>query len=765
MASINSLMSSTSSTSSIYGNSNIISGLASGMDTEAMIENAVSGIKNKIAGFNQDMTVFEWEQNAYRDLIGKMTDFSTKYMSFSSNTNLLSSAFFDSATKITVPDKYSDLISATGKPNSAVQIVSAKLATAATKTCSLGGGSGDTTAIVSNALNLEAPVKTSNVSGSLTLACGTSSVELKFDDTVYNTMDDFVAAINQQITDAGLTNVVKAEKAGDGFKFTNTDGKAVKITAASGSLKNTLGIETGDADIAGKTYTGTLVDEAGTTVLGNMIGKEFSFTVDGVTKTITLTEDDAKKIDDKKTSENPQKAQLEELATVLKDKISDAFGEGKVSVSATDDDKLSFAIQSDKASTMKITGAEELGIGSTATNYTNMTKKLSELGLDIPTQKNDKGEDEYKFTLNNETITFGKDATLSDVVKAINANEKMGVTVSFSELTNQFQFTSKETGEGAKIETGTGENNLAVKLFGEINKQGTDAKVKVKVNGETGARELHPSDNTFELDGMTISLKGDIDGSEPVTFTAGADTDKIVNAIKSFVEDYNNMANAIKDAYTTKPLTASSGGRYKPLTEEDMKDMSDEAVKRYEEKAKTGLLFADSNLSSLYSELRYAISDRDDNGDRHLDLEAIGIKTAYSNGKTTLVLDEEKLRTAVETDMEKVKDAFTREPDPTDEKDPGGLMVRLQTTVDKYARTTGATKGVLIELAGSEKSPASISNNVYKGKMDRLQEQIDRWQNKLVDKVDYYTRQFTALEKLISQMNSQSSSLAGMMGY
>ncbi len=743
MASINSLMSSTSSTSSIYGNSNIISGLASGMDTESMIENAVSGIKNKIAGFNQDMTVFEWEQTAYRDLIGKMADFSTKYMSYSSTTNLFSASFFDSASKITVPDQYSNLISATGKPNSAVQILSATLAKAATATCSLKGSN---SGIASNELKLSENVKTSNVSGSLTLASGTASVELNFDDTIYNSMDDFVAAINRQITEAGVTNV-KAEKVGDGFQFKSTEGRVVKITAAAGKLKDTFGIETGDTNVAEKTYKGKLVDEAGTTVLGNMIGKAFTFTLDGVSKTIQLNEEDKGKI-----------TSVEALANVLNNKIADAFGEGKVSVSATNNNELSFAIQGDKASTLKITGAEELGIGSTATNYTNMTKKLSELGLSIP-----EGESEYKFTLNNETITFGKDATLSDVVKAINANEKMGVTVSFSELTNQFQFTSKETGAGGKIETGTAENNLAVKLFGTITKQGADAEVKVKVNDTE--KTLHPSDNTFELDGMTINLKGDIDGSEPVTFTAGADTDKIVNAIKSFVEDYNNMANAIKDAYTTKPLTNSSGKRYKPLTEEDTKDMSDEAVKRHEEKAKTGLLFADSNLSSLYSELRYAISDRDDNGDRHLDLEAIGIKTAYSNGKTTLVLDEEKLRTAVETDMEKVKDAFTREPDPTDEKDPGGLMVRLQTTVDKYARTTGATKGILIELAGSEKSPASISNNVYKGKMDRLQEQIDRWQNKLVDKVDYYTRQFTALEKLISQMNSQSSSLAGMMGY
>ena len=45
MASITSLSNSNYNTSSIYGNRNVLSGLASGMDTEQMIENAVSGIK------------------------------------------------------------------------------------------------------------------------------------------------------------------------------------------------------------------------------------------------------------------------------------------------------------------------------------------------------------------------------------------------------------------------------------------------------------------------------------------------------------------------------------------------------------------------------------------------------------------------------------------------------------------------------------------------------------------------------------------------
>ena len=40
---------SSSNTSSIYGNRNVFTGLATGMDTESMIENAVSGYQTKIS--------------------------------------------------------------------------------------------------------------------------------------------------------------------------------------------------------------------------------------------------------------------------------------------------------------------------------------------------------------------------------------------------------------------------------------------------------------------------------------------------------------------------------------------------------------------------------------------------------------------------------------------------------------------------------------------------------------------------------------------
>ena len=70
MASITSMVNGSSgSLSSIYGNRNVLSGLASGMDTETMIENAVSGIKLKIQNLVKKRTKVEWQQEAYRSII------------------------------------------------------------------------------------------------------------------------------------------------------------------------------------------------------------------------------------------------------------------------------------------------------------------------------------------------------------------------------------------------------------------------------------------------------------------------------------------------------------------------------------------------------------------------------------------------------------------------------------------------------------------------------------------------------------------------
>ena len=118
-------------------------------------------------------------------------------------------------------------------------------------------------------------------------------------------------------------------------------------------------------------------------------------------------------------------------------------------------------------------------------------------------------------------------------------------------------------------------------------------------------------------------------------------------------------------------------------------------------------------------------------------------------------LDEKKLREVLESDPDSVMEAFTAE---------NGVMQSLKTQLDRYGSTMGAEKGILVEQAGSALSSASLLNNTWQKQIDNIASEIESWQSKLSNRVDYYTSMFTRLEMLVNQMNSQSGALAGMMG-
>ena len=193
------------------------------------------------------------------------------------------------------------------------------------------------------------------------------------------------------------------------------------------------------------------------------------------------------------------------------------------------------------------------------------------------------------------------------------------------------------------------------------------------------------------------------------------------------------------------------------MTEEDKKDMSESAIKAYEEKAKQGLLFGSSDLSNLYRQLTNTIqmSGADANS-----LSKIGIKTSYSDGLTTLELDENVLTDALKNNPDSVRDAFSR----SVSNGSDGLMYNLKSVLDTYANTSTGSMGLLIQQAGSSYAPNSVNSNNLQKEYDNFTAQIEKWQDKMSDKVDYYTRQFTALEQLIAQMNNQSSMLSGLQG-
>ena len=374
----------------------------------------------------------------------------------------------------------------------------------------------------------------------------------------------------------------------------------------------------------------------------------------------------------------------------------------------------------------------------------------------------------------NDTVIgqYSKNTEMNTIINAINANTEAGVRVEYSQTSGQFVFTAKDTGSAGRVDIEAGGLGAAIfgatldadgkrlDTLGDDYSDGKDALLNVTINGQD--MDLVRSSNTVDLDGMSVTLNGTFEAandSEKVTFTSTTDADKIVDAVKKMVEDFNTIIKEVKSAYSDMPLQQSDGSRYEPLTDDEMADMSESAIENYEEKAKTGLLFMDSDLSSLYNQLRNAISPGGADGST---LRSMGISTSYSDGLTTLTFDEQAFREALESDPDKVQEAFTKS------KENGaatnGLMTSIQTVLDRYASTTGDPKGILIEKAGSKYAPTAALDNTLLNQMQDVEDEISKWQDKMSNKVDYYTNKFTQLELLINQMNSQSSALSGLMG-
>ena len=859
MASISSLMGSSSS-GSIYGsrNSNIISGLASGLDTESMIEGMLESYKQKITGLQQNRQSLLWQQEAYQSISDKLVEFSRKYMSYTSSTNLLSSSFFNNAVLTTTGGKFADMVSATGKTSSNVTIDAvAQLATSSRYTHSASGlgqatvgTDGKLTVTGDGTFDVNGKMNVSELEGSLSLKYGNKEITINFDELEFFdkkgdgsgtiTADDLKSAIEKKLEDQKITlssgdqkaasELIKVEVGSNGeitFSDKTSAGNTVEISGATGKLKDSLGL-TGDK--LGSSFTfkeGTYTTQVSTAEY--LSDKSITVTLNGVKKTISL----ADIVKDGNGYINSNDTFKDNLQSAL-DK---AFGGEKVTV-GVDGGKLSFAVSQGSTLAVSSSVGKALGFEDSMTTYVNTSQTLGQLGtfnkdtgeltiggmkvqgtlmekvpkdqwikqddgtyIDSQGNKLDAegyrlskdGERLYEFSLTvngKEVGKFTQDTALETVMNAINSDTEAGVNVSYSNLTNQFVFTAKESGEGGQIEMGDG---LAQALFGKVDIKdettytaGQDAIFKATVNGST--MYLSRSSNTFDMDGMSVTLKGtfnntdrgtdadpikssDLTGmtsaneskmfekGESVTFTSKSDTDTIVDAIKQMVEDYNKIVTEVKGAYSDMPLQQTNGSKYEPLTEEQKADMSESEIEAYEEKAKTGLLFGDNDLSSLYNALRSAVTPGGSDGSL---LRSIGIKTSYSEGLTTIELDESALREALETNPDQVKDIFTKSKDNGASSD--GLMTSIQKVTNRYAATTGATKGILIEKAGSKYSPTAALDNTLLDQMNEIDDQIETWQNKMSDKVDYYTNKFTQLEMLIQQMNSQSSTLSGLMG-
>ena len=816
MASVTSLMNSTSSTSSLYGNRNVISGLASGMDTESMIENSVSGYKSKISSLQQKMTQMQWKQDAYRSLITQMNNLLNKYTSYTSSTNLFSANFFSKAINTVANGANAAKVSASGKSSSNVSIDAIKqLAEAASYTVGtshLVSNGSDTSKIEWNT-----NVDTSKVAGSLTIEYGGgdkksgSVINLNFgEDEVFNSAQEMADAINAKLKEKKATsssstssadNYLEAYVDGTGrVAIKDLKGNNFRITGVSGEGMQKIFEETERGSIAASTKPVTKADLVDSVKREDYLKNQTIYVnLDGKTKSIKL-EDIFNSDTYKNAAKGTEQQKSEAFAAALNERLDSEFN-GKVKVEANADGSLKFTGPENNGSTLMVKGSNDavnnalgLGEGGYSTNLQTgwtlkkvLGDKAAGLFTEAATDKDgnfidkdgkvvdsaDKAAKVATIEINGTKLQFGEDDTIQTVMDKINGSDA-GVELKYSSMTGNFAFTSKETGADSKIDIG---GTLGTALFGRVDSSGiTDDKAEVNpdikgtytkgkdaefvatVNGER--LELTRSSNTVDLDGLSVTLKGTFDeGGEKITFTTNSDSDKIVDTVKAFVEDYNKLVTELHNAYSTMPLQDSRGNNYLPMTEDEMSKNSESYIKSYEEKAKTGLLFGDSDLSNLYTRLTQSVQG---SGEIGAALRSIGLSVEYSAGLSTLSLDEDKLRSALDSDPDKVKNAFTAST--STGASSNGIMAGLKSTLEQYGKTSIGSPGILVKKAGTTLSSYSLTNNEIQDQMDNLQKQIDKWQDKMGDRIDFYTKQFTQLEMLMNQMNSQSSALSGMMG-
>jgi len=806
MASVYNNVTSNSLSSSVRG----YGGLASGLDRDSLIEGMTAATRAKIAKQQKSKQTLLWKQDAYRSISSKLVEFSKKYTSYTNPATNLSSPSFWAQSNVTAVGTNSKYVQVTGSSSTANSVSILGVEQLAKKASTVSSGAVSDGVLETGKIDLDEMKTVNTLEGQyLTFQVGNKTYSVSFKSGAdkagkpydYSDGDNTVESINRALAEVSigegrtLADVLNASgevNPADGsftlnFKSDDPAGNEVRLAGGSKGALEALGINSGEELVELGKQGKTVIDASGmsTDLKDNQTifkdlsfedrinGKSMSFTYNGVTKSITLE----------------SKGNLNDMAKDIQEKLEKEFGTGRIHVEATaaNNGKLEFYTVKpggdpddpdylnnylDSSSDLAIAYADAgvtrndgaLKVVNGESNRLNLNVAIGESGL-ISSSAVPVDDTPLNIVINGHKIEgLTNKSTLNEIMNKINASDA-GVTMSYMRNADKFSIVSK--GEGA---SGTIEFNIEgtdnAKLFGAMANQGPvygqDAIVYVKYDDSSAPVKLTRGSNTFDLDGLNVTVSGTFNTTgadnrdEAVTFNAKTDSDKIAKAVSDMIKDYNDIIKMVNEQVSTKP-----NRQYEPLTDEQKAGMTEKQIEQWEAKAKEGLLFNDSDLRGLTDSMRFIFEG---GSEKKALLESYGISTSSNyedNG--SLVFDEVKFRAALEKSGDDLQKLFTQGED-TLTGDKGGLMTRLTGITEKYAATTGATKGILVEKAGSIYAPTSILSNSLKKSMDSIDSTIVRLQSQLKTETDRYIKQFTSLETLISQMNSQSSWLQGAFG-
>lgn len=393
------------------------------------------------------------------------------------------------------------------------------------------------------------------------------------------------------------------------------------------------------------------------------------------------------------------------------------------------------------------------GVTSEVTDIEVVTPYKVDSGAEYNFPEYTVSEGGYSMTINGKEITVGENATVTDLINAVNKSGA-GVTMSYSKLEGAFTLTANDKGNGGDVDV-SGPLADALKISDSTRAShtaGTNAIITVD-----GVQVEH-NDNVYEVDGITMDFS-DVDPTlgEEISVNVDKSYDDIKQTIKDFVKDYNQMIDDINGYTQTARPKDKNKNYYEPLTDEEKEDMSEDEIKKWEEAAKKGLLYHDTTVSSVMSRIRTAMYSAVELEDgKKFGLYNMGIKTvgyldeggAEGAKYGKLKIDEDALDKAFEEHADDIVKLFTDADN--------GVMAKVNKAIESATKDTSTTKGTLIRKAGLATGTSNKDNLIYK-EMERINKRIEQLQERYDKKEEYWWTVFTNLEKMQSQFNSQQS--------
>ena len=770
-----------------------ITGLNSGLDTEAIISALVSSYNYKTQKYTKAQTKLSWKQDAWKELNTKIYSLynSVGNLRFSSAYNLKTTTVSDS-TKVSITAN-------SGSVNGSYSVQITSLA----KSGYLTGAQLDKGTTTASTL---ADLGYTGGEGKLSLTVGGATTDIKVSGST--TMQEVI----NQLKDAGVNASY------------DESNRRIYISSKKSGVENDFSLAGGDAkgnDIL--SVLGLSVESTANTAeyaaLASYAGLDIANIVNNKKNAQTTV--------DNLTAENSNYEKAINYATAVKaanDVVANPDGLGNLDmlkgVAKLDDLENQYVATDGKTykydadantytdtdgnvykyddATGTYTAEKELEDGTKETltldgnDLVSAEEMLKSYDL-LAESQNDKGEtvkdtsawDSFKKTLSSiETIendgeldqtvlAEAKQAVADGTVDAFVANSQARITANEEVIK-----TNKQTlAEYEKVSADMTAEQIAafeekVAYAASIVTTDADGKVSLNLNYSTGATRVNGSDavmyvngakytgdsNTFSINGMTFTATGvtgeDYDPTESnaVTATVNTDTQGIYDKVKDFLTQYNALINEMAKLYN-----AESSKGYEPLTDEEKDSLSDTEVEKWEAKIKDSLLRRDDTLSGLITAMTGAMSKGVEVNGETLYLSTFGIKTlGYFNAPKNegyayhIDGDEDDANTSGNED--KLMKAITEEPDKVLDFIKGLASNLYSTVSDKMKATTLSSSYTVY----NDKEMASEYSDYTST--------IKKWQEKLEQQEDYYYKKFAAMETALSKLNSQTSSLTGLFG-